>query len=60
MINTKNDPKVPNTSLKSLWGFRDEEGVQIDIEALKEIETIDTFSMNPLELACSRGHHELL
>lgn len=46
--------------LNTLWGFEDEEGLRLEIEATEQVEYIDTLMMNPIELACVRGFSEIV
>ena len=46
--------------LSTIWGFEDEEGLRIEIEATDQVEYIDTLLMNPIELACVRGFTEIV
>lgn len=54
------DSALPRVAVRTLFGYNDEEGVQLDIEASEQVEVIETDRMNPIELACVRGHAEIL
>ena len=56
-----NENKLLRTAgLSTLWGFEDEEGLRLEIEATDQVEYIDTLMMNPIELACVRGFSEIV
>ena len=54
------DNKIPRMALRTIWGFDDEEGIHIEIEASEEVHIVETLLMNPMELACVRGWTEVL
>lgn len=56
----KTGASVPRVALKTLWGFADEEPIKIEIEASSQFEVFQTEMMNPVELACVRGHKDIL
>ena len=47
--------QIPRVAVKTAWGYEDEAGVSVDIEATKQVQYIDTGNMNAVELACVRG-----
>ena len=51
---------VPREAVKTCEGFDDEDVVRVTIEASQQVEVFATDMMNPLELACVRGHASLL
>lgn len=51
---------IPRVAVKTLQGFSDTEPIQIEIESSSEVMYLDTDQMNPVELACVRGFHDIL
>jgi len=51
---------IPRVAARTLFGYDDDDGIKLEIEASDEVEMIETDLMNPLELACVRGNAEIL
>jgi hypothetical protein len=51
---------IPRVAVKTLYGYSDDERILIEVEGSPEVVAIETDMMNPLELACVRGYHDIL
>ena len=45
--------------LKTLSGLNDD-GFQVEIDGTNQVEFVETSEMNPLELVCVKGFHDIL
>ena len=53
------DSFCPRVGLKTLRGL-DDDGFEVEIEGISHPELVETCEMNPLELVCVKGFHDIL